>query len=563
MATTAAPIPEKSIAVLPFTNMTANAENGFFADGVQDEILSNLSKIADLKVISRTSVNQYRGAKQDMKEIGRQLGVAHLLEGSVQRANDRVRVTAQLVDARTDTSQWSEHYDRDLADVFAIQSEIARTIASHLQAKLSPAEKAAIEQPLTTNVQAFDLFTRARAQIDTVTFNTRAKSDLTEAVQLLDKAVELDSGFLQAYCQMANAHGILYLLGYDHTPQRLALADAAVQNALRIAPDSGDAHYARAENLYRCHLDYDGALAELAIAQKSLPNDPRVYLLRGFIDRRQGSNEDGLQNMARALKLDPRNLYTLHQISLSYELLHRYADYAETLERALAIAPDDLDTKAERGAVELKWRGDPAPLHAVIDSILANKPAQASTVADKWIDLALSERDANAARGAVAALGDNTFGQDAIRLNYHVANGLIARMEGDQAAATAAFTAARERQARLLEPQPDYAPGLVVLALIDAGLDRKEDALRESQRAIELLPRKKDSINAPLVQAYAAIVAAWCGEKELAIERLTQSLKLPSKVHYGQLKLHPYWDPLRGDPRFEKIVASLAPNGKA
>jgi TolB-like protein/Tfp pilus assembly protein PilF len=552
--------PEKSIAVLPFTNMTADAENAFFADGIQDEILSNLAKVADLKVISRTSVMQYRGAaKQSAREIGQQLGVAHLLEGTVQRSANRIRIEASLIDARTDQNQWSERYDRDLADVFAIQSEIATAIAAQLQAKLTGAEKVALTKPSTTNLAASDLYARANALLRTTSFNTRAKDDLLRASRLLDEAVTLDPNFLLAHCQLANVHGQLYLLGLDHTPARRALADAAAARALRIAPDSGDAHFAIAENLYRCHADFDGALAELAIARKSLPNDPRVAILQGFIERRQGADDAGLRHFARALELDPRNVYLVHQIALTYEMLHRYPDYAATLDRALILQPGDADTRSERASIDLKSRGETRPLHATVAEILAENPAAARSMADKWIDLALCERDADASRRAVEALGDNTFGQDAIRFSGEMGEALIARMSGDAVGAQAAFARAREQQAKVVEAQPDYSPALCVLALIDAGLGQKQDALRESQRAVELLPRKKDAINGPLVLAYAAIVAAWCGETDLAMQRLALATQLPTRLTFGQLKLHPFWDPIRSDPRFEKIVSPLAP----
>ncbi|OAI43243.1 hypothetical protein AYO41_02425 [Verrucomicrobia bacterium SCGC AG-212-E04] len=553
-------VPEKSIAVLPFTNMTADAENAFFADGVQEEILSNLAKVADLKVISRTSVMQYRGAaKLSAREIAQQLGVAYLLEGTVRRSANRIRVEASLIDARTDQNQWSERYDRDLADVFTIQSEIATAIAAQLKAKLTGAEKVALSKPSTTNLAASDLYTRASALLRTTSFNARAKDDLLRAIRLLDEAVALDPNYLLAHCQLANAHGQLYLLGLDHTSARRALADAAAARALRIAPDSGDAHFTVAENLYRCHADYDGALAELAIARKSLPNDPRVATLQGFIDRRQGANDAGLRHFARALELDPRNFYLVHQIALTYEMLHRYPDYVATLDRALLLQPGDADTRAERALIEPKSRGETKLAHAEFAAILAENPAAARSIADKWFELALCERDADAARRALEALGDNTFGQDAIRFSNDVGEALVARMVGDAVGAQAAFTRAREQQLQVVEAQPDYGPALCVLALIDAGLGRKDDARRESQRAIDLLPRKKDSINGPLVLAYSAVVAGWCGDMDLAMQRLALSTELPTRLNYGHLKLNPLWDPMRNDARFEKVISPLAP----
>jgi TolB-like protein/class 3 adenylate cyclase len=316
---------EKSIAVLPFENLSDNKENAFFTDGVQDEILTDLSKIADLKVISRTSVMQYKtGTARNLREIAQQLGVAHLVEGSVQRVSNRVRVNAQLIDARNDAHLWAQTYDRDLADVFAIQSEIAKAIADQLQAKLSPAEKNAIEQRPTSDVAAFDLYSRAKNLMLTTAFSAIAGKQLDEAVTLLNQALQRDSSFFLAQCQLARAHDQLYALGLDHTSARLAKADAAVEGAIRLRPEAGESHLVRAQHLYYCYRDYDGALKELELARGTLPNNPEIPEVTGYILRRRGKSEEGLQSIKRALELDPRNFYTLQQIGLSYSYLRRY-----------------------------------------------------------------------------------------------------------------------------------------------------------------------------------------------------------------------------------------------
>jgi TolB-like protein/class 3 adenylate cyclase/Tfp pilus assembly protein PilF len=557
-----AAIPEKSIAVLPFENLSEEKANAFFADGVQDEILTDLAKIADLKVISRTSVMQYKtGVARNLREIGKQLGVAHLLEGSVQRAANRVRVNAQLIDARTDAHLWAQTYDRDLADVFAIQSEIAKAIADQLQAKLSPNEKAAIEKPPTADVIAFDLYSRARTLILTTTFTAIGGKNLLQAVDLLNQALARDPSFFLARCQLAYAHDNLYFLGVDHTPARLAAAEAAVQAAVQMRPDAGEAHLARAELLYRGYLDYDGALAELEVARRSLPNEPVVSELTGYIARRRGKQEEGLRYLERALQLDPRNFFTLQQIALSYYYLRRYGDAAAVLDRALEIKPDDAETEVTRALLELDSRGDTRPLHQTIDSLRVNNPAGLASVADSWLICALAERDPAAAEAALKELGDNAFGNDAVQFNHTFVEGLIARMANDQNKAHAAFAAIRAEQQKVVQDQPAYGPAFCVLGMIDAGLGRKEEALREGRRAMELMPPEKDSINGAHMIEYFAIIAAWVGEKDLAFEQLGKAIQLPGygTATYGQLKLLPYWDPLRGDPRFEKIVVSLAP----
>src|SRR5712672_1156344 len=558
-------IESKSIAVLPFENLSEEKANAYFADGMQDEILINLARIADLKVISRTSVMQYKtDSQRNLREIGQQLGVAFLLEGRVQRAANRVRVNAQLIDSRNEANVWAQTYDRDLADVFAIQSEIAKAIAEQLQAKLSPNEKKAIEQPPTTDLAAFDLYSRAKSLLLKAGLSATAEPDLRKAIELLDEAVKRDPSFFDAYCQLAWAHETIYAVrGSDHTPARLALAEAAVQAATRLRPDAAETHLARAQYLYYGLRDYAGALAELEIARRALPNDPRLFELTGYILRRRGQQEEGLQNLQRAVELDPRNINTLQKISLSYQNLGRYAESIAALDRALAIVPDNVETRASRGEFYVFWKADIRPLRQTIDAILAQGPGAIARAASSWFDCALAERDPAAVERALVAVGDNPcWGEGAIQLSHSFGEGLLARMTKDEARARTAFEAARAQQEKIVQGQPDYGPTLCVLGLIDAALGRKDLALDEGRRAIALMPVEKDVKNGSLVLQYFAITAAWAGEKELALQQLEAGLRAPTAslmLSYGALKLFPLWDPLRGDPRFEKIVASLAP----
>jgi TolB-like protein/class 3 adenylate cyclase/Flp pilus assembly protein TadD len=550
---------EKSIAVLPFENLSAEKENAYFADGVQDEILTLLARIADLKIISRVSVMQYKsGVARNLREIGQQLGVANVVEGSVQRSGNRVRVNARLVDARTDRQLWAQTYDRDLADVFAIQSEIAKAIAEQLQAKLSPGEENAIERPPTGDIAAFDLYTRAKNLLLT-SFSSAAKAKLLQAADLLNQAVARDPSFFKAYCQLANVHDTLYLLGFDHTPARLASAEAAIQAAFRLRPDAGETHLARAQNLYRGYLDYKAALAELEVAGQTLPNDPGVFELKGYIERRQGRWEESTRNLEHAIDLDPRNFFTLQQIGLSYGVLRRYAEQISVLDRALAVEPNDANVKVALASVEFHWKANTRPLHQTIDSIRAANPSALPSVVNDWLSCALAERDVAAAKNALNAFGETPLTDYAVHLTRSVIDGVLARMGKDEGKARSAFTAARAEQEKTVQAQPNYGPALCALGLIDAGLGRKEEALREGRRAVELLPVEKDAINGPLMIEYLAMIAAWVGDKDLACEKLAIAVRPPSTVSYGQLKLLPFWDPLRGDPRFEKIVASLAP----
>ena len=559
MSQNAAPanISEKSIAVLPFENLSDHQANANFAMGIQDEILTDLAKIADLKVISRTSVMQYKTrGERNLREIGQQLGVAHVLEGSVQRAGNRIRVNAQLINARTDAHLWAQTYDRDLADVFAIQSEIAKAIAGQLEAKLSPREENAIERPPTSDIPAFELY----AQAKNVLAIRNARSNLLEAVDLLNQAIARDPSFFKAYCQLAHTHDRLYFLGYDHTPARLALAEAAIQAAFRLHPDAGEAHLARAQNLYRGYLEYDAALAELEVAGQTLPNDAGVFELKAYIQRRRGKQEEAVRSLERAIDIDPRNTFTLQQIALSYHHLRRFAEEKSVLDRALAIEPNDVDTKIARAFVEFHWKADTRPLHQILDSIRATNPGATQTIADGWLICALAERDAGAAINAAIAAGANPpFIDEAVNFSRPFVEGIIARVAKDDAKARSAFTAARAEQEKIIHAQPNYGPPLCVLGLIDAGLGRKEEALRAGRRAVELLPLEKDAINGTAMIKYLAMIAAWVGDDDLACEQLAVAIRPPSRLTYGQLKLLPFWDPLRGNPRFEKIVASLAP----
>jgi Tfp pilus assembly protein PilF len=448
-----------------------------------------------------------------------------------------------------------------LADIFAIQSEIAKAIADQLQTKLSPREKAAIEQPPTIDVRAFELYSHAKTLNLSIAYTAGHRQMLSEAADLLNQAVERDRSFFQAYCLLADVHTELYLLGVDRTPERLAMAKKALDAASRLQPDAGEVRLVRAQYLYRTHLDYGGALRELQSAPETLPNSARVFELTGYIRRRQGHLEEGLQNFKRSLELDPRNISILHQLAMSYYLMRRYSDVMPVLDRALTIRPDDVETQVTRASVELSWKADTRPMRRVIDSIRKNNPAKLPSIADTWFVSALAERNPSDAEAALAALDDGTFGTNSVQLNRRFGEGLLARMTKDDARARAAFMAARVEQEKVVKAQPDYGPALCVLGLIDAGLGKKEEALREGLRAIELLPVAKDSLNGTHMIEYFAITAAWVGEKGLACEQLEKTTRLPGSWFdsYGQLKLSPVWDPLRGDTRFEKLVASLAP----
>ena len=550
--------PEKSIAVLPFENLSQDPENAYFADGVQDEILTDLAKVADLKVISRTSVMQYKNAAmRNLREIAQQLGVSHMLEGSVQRAANRIRVNAQLIDARTDAHLWAEHYDRPLDDVFAIQSEIAKTIADQLQAKISPSEKAAIEKAPTTNLVAYDRYLRAQELFADTSDPIHAREKLPQAAHLLEEAVTLDPHFLPAWCLLSRIHGVTYFRGHDHTPARIDLAYATVQAALRLQEDAGEAHLALANYYYHGFRDYQRARSELAIARQTLPNSADVFRYTGFIDRRQGHWEEATRNLERAVELDPRNFFILQQLALTYQSQRRYADEARTYDRALTIVPADPNTRILRALVALDWRADLKPFQATLATLVAENLSVAPDVDSPLY--ALCERTAAAATRTLTNYPREGVVNNGVNFPYAYWQGAVARCQGDSAKARTAFTAARREVEKTVEQQPDFAAALSLLGMIDAGLERKEEALREGGRGCELLPISKDAIDGADLAINLAQIYAWTGEKDRAIEQIAAVERVPNTLSYGLLKLHPYWDSLRGDPRFEKIVASLAP----
>jgi serine/threonine-protein kinase len=555
-STTVPDVPEKSIAVLPFENLSADPENAFFVDGLHDEILSDLAKIADLKVISRTSVMQYRtAAKRNLREIANELGVAHILEGSVQRSGNRVRLRAQLIDARTDVHLWAEKFDRPLDDVFAIQSDIAKAVADQLQAKLSRAEKAAIEQPPTADLVAYDRYLRGMKLAASIGFDAREMEHIRQAIRLLNQAVAHDPSFLLAYCQLARAHDQLYFLGVDHSPARLALAHEALTKALQLGPDRGEPHLAAALIFYHCYRDYEKALAELAIARRQLPNDSSVLRLTGFIARRQGQWEQCTSNLEQASELDPQNVFLFQQMTQTYLNLRRYSDAARTLERALAVVPKDATTRVARALIELDSRADTQPAYDAIQELVIEDPSAVDAIAEQWFYLALCRRDFTETARALASIPPEGIVPVNVRMPRHFCEGVAARARGDAPATEAAFTAVRAEMEKLVREQPDYAEALSVLGMVDAALDRKEEALREGRRAVELFPLTKDAVTGAEILRNLAITYAWAGEKDLALKELEQAVRVPGPISYGQLRLHPWWDPLHDDPRFDKLVA--------
>ncbi len=522
------------IAVLPFESFSPDKESTFFADGVYDGVLAKLAKLANLKVIDHNSVAKYRGAG-DTLEVGRALNVAYVLEGSVRRSAGKIHLNIQLVDTGNDSQVWAEEYDRDLNDVFALQGQIAQKVADQLRVNVSSTEKAAIQQPPTTDLIAYDAYLRAKDLLNDIALSTRQKEDLFQAVQL-------------------------YFGGFDHTDARLKLAETVIQSIQRLRPESAETHLALAQHYYWAHRDYDRARQELVLAHLTLPNESRIPLLAGYIDRRQGRWEKSLEEIAQALELNPRDFSVLQQIALTYEALGRYKEMAATLDRVLAIAPKDVPSRVRRALVDLENRADPKAFHTAIDAILLEDPNVSLCFVNPWLFVVLRAPDPAAVQRALFNMTDCGCFDENIPFPSGWCEGQLAKWRGNESAARAAFNSARSELSQTVQNQPDYAAALCALGVIDAVLGNKEEAIREGERAVELTPVSKNAIEGATLVRYLAVIYAWTGEKDRAIQRLAETTYLPgSHISYGYLQLHPLWDPLRRDPRFEAIVASLAP----
>ena len=551
----------KSIAVLPFENFSEDKQDAYFADGIQDDILTALSKISELKVISRSSVMRYRESKRDLRQIAQELDVANLLEGSVRRVGTEIRVTAQLIDGRTDTHLWAEHYDRKTSDVFAIQSEIAENIAAQLRAKLSPAEKAAISTRPTDDMEAFDLFLQAKDLIRTAQDTANAKETLLRAIRLLDEAIARDGKFALAYCWAAIAHDNLYWFDYDHAGARLELAEACVRQALQLAPDLGEAHLAQALVFYHGHRDYARAREQLAIARRTLPNNAEVCSLTGYIDRREGKWNDSLTNLQRAAELDPRNLKVLNDLSVLYDMLRRYDDKERLFDRAIAINPAQTNYwQLLRGETELE-KGNLPGAKQILDQLSAEYDPDGSATAAR-ISLFLYEGNAQAAQAALDGCKNQGLIDDTGSLQPRsFFAGRIARARADGPGAMAAFETARDEIKAKLRDDPDNGLLHGILCLINAGLGEREESLAEGKRAVELRPIEKDAVDGPVALTRLAMARAWLGDKDAAIEGLSLVSSVPSGPDYGQLKFDPAWSSLRDDPRYVHIVTTLQTSG--
>jgi TolB-like protein/Flp pilus assembly protein TadD len=544
---------DKSIAVLPFENLSDEKENAYFADGVQDDILTNLSKIGDLKVISRTSVNSYRdNGARNAREIGKALGVATLLEGSVRRIGNRVRVNVQLINADNDEHIWAEDYDRDLTDVFAIQSDLAQKIATALQAKLSPNEKARLNQRPTENSEAYLLFIQAEPYAAGPEMFTE---NFLKAEQLYEQAIKLDPNFAAAHACLSMVESWAYHT-FDPTPARREKARASAGEALRLQPDLPEGHLALGFAYYYGDRDYDRALAEFEIARHDLPNEAQAYMAIGAIQRRQGKLKESIANFEKAVALDPKNAGFLYNLGFSYLGLKQYEAADKMFDRALEVAPDSFSSRALKSVIAILWKGD---VEAAQKQLALSPVRDANglvTSTQVWV-LTLARKFPEALREIEQFPGE-IFDAHTGRIPKAFFEGLIYMYLGDKTKATNAFENARAIAQQLVQESPNDAPRCAILGQILAALGQKDAAIAEGKRAVALLPESEDAYDGPQITGQLAAIYTWTGEHDQALRLLDHLLQTPNGITVSILKLDPTWDPLRKDPRFQALIDKYA-----
>ena len=548
---------DKSIAVLPFQNLSAEKENAYFADGIQDDILTNLSKIGDLKVISRMSVMSYRGdGLRNAREIGKALGVGALLEGSVRRIGNRVRVSVQLINATDDQHIWAEDYDRDLTDVFAIQTDLAQKIASALQAKLSPNEKERLDRQPTQNADAYLLFIQAH---DYANRPDHSQDDSLKAEELLEQAIKLDPKFAAAFAELSMVQSWIYH-SFEPTQARREKARLNADESLRLQPNLPEGHLALGNSYYYGDRDYERALAEFEIAKRDLPNQAEAYLAIGAIQRRQGKWTESTVNFEKAAALDPKNASTLINLAYNYMALRNFEAADKTVDRAMATAPQSFAALALKAYLAAEWKGDLSVAEKQSAAIPADADPNGLVTWERYWVLKLQRKFPE----ALAVL--QKFPRETLS-TYTTApvpkaflEGTIHLLKGDTANLQTEFDKARVVSEQLLRDAPEDPARHAQHGLILAALGRKEEAIAEGKRGVELLPESQDAFDGPRLTAALAQIYAWTGESDEAFRLLDHLLAVPNGLTVPMLKLDPDWDPLRKDPRFQALIEKYAAN---
>ena len=542
---------DKSIAVLPFQNLSDEKENAYFADGIQDDILTNLSKVGDLKVISRMSVMSYRGeGVRNAREIGKTLGVATLLEGSVRRSGNRVRVSVQLINAGTDEHIWAEDYDRDLTDVFAIQTDLAQKIGAALQAKLSPTEKARLDNRPTQNPDAYLLFVQAH---DYASQKDMLRDTFLKAEPLFEQAIKLDPKFAAAFAGLSMVESWIYH-SFDPTPGRREKARLNADESLRLQPNLPEGHLALGFSYYYGDRDYERALAEFEIAKRDLPNEAQAYMAIGAIQRRQGKWAQSTANLEKAAALDPKNSSVLLNLGYNYMAARNFEAADKAFDRGIEAAPESFGSRALKSELAIRWKGDISVAEKELASVPPGVDPQGLVTLGRAGVLTL-QRKFKEALQVIQQFREETLtiraGASCPKASLE---GTLYLYLGDKVNAHSAFERARIIAERLVRESPDDAARHGQLGLILAGLGQKDAAIAEGKRAVELLPESQDAFDGPDVTAVLAQIYAWTGEHDQAFGLLDHLLVVPNGITIPGLKLDPIWDPLRKDPRFEALV---------
>src|SRR5438128_98978 len=548
---------EKSIAVLPFQSLSDEKENAYFADGMQDDILTNLSKIGDLKVISRMSVMSYRGdAVRNAREIGKALGVATLLEGSVRRAGNRVRVNVQLINANNDEHIWAEDYDRDLTDVFAIQTDLAQKIASALQAKLSPNEKARLDRRPTQDPDAYLLFVQAH---DYANRTDMLRDTSLKAEQLFEQVIKLDPNLAAAFAGLSMVESWVYH-SFDPLPARREKARLNADEALRLQPDLPEAHLALGFSYYYGDRDYERALAEFEIAKRGLPNEAQAYMAIGAIQRRQGRWVESTANLEKAAELDPKNSSILLNLGYNYMATRNFEAADKIFDRGIEAAPESFGSRALKSELAIRWKGDLSVAEKELASVPPGVDPQGLVTLGRAGVLTLPRKFPEALHVIQQFRGETLLVSASVTCPKASLEGTLYLYLDDQVDAHSAFERARIIAERLVRASPDDAARHGQLGLILAGLGQKDAAIAEGKRAVELLPESRDAFDGPEVTAVLAQIYAWTGEHDQAFGLLDHLLVVPNGITVPGLKLDPIWDPLRKDPRYQALIEKYAAN---
>jgi len=556
-APAAAAAPAKSIAVLPFENLSEDKANAYFATGMQDEILTRLASIRDLKVISRTSTLKYQSHPEDLKTVGAQLGVASVLEGSVQRAGEQVHINLQLIDARNDSHLWAQSYDREIKDIFAVERDVAQSVADALKAHLMPAEAARVAAAPTQNPAAYDLYLRGMAHFNKAyDQDVLTAAEMPQAIALFEQALAADPKFALADAQLGYAHMFMYFNAGDRTETRLASAKAAVDRSLALQPDLGEAHFTLGIYHYWGRREYDPAIEQLRLARETLPNSADVVTIIAAVARRQNRWDEAVTGFRQATLLDPRSSIALDQLALSYAQLRRYAEADRVFGQAVALSTEPADERMTQAESEVLWHGDLAPLRAAVSELVPGSAAYVGNALPIW-GMHWLARDYAAASALAAAGGlDNWSDQNNIVLPRMLHLAWANRAAGKAALANEAVTAVLEKTRAALALRPDDADLHLALGFAEAERGLKEDALREGRRATDLMPVSRDAVTGSGMLVWVAMLEVRVGANDAAFDHLRQALKLPTgmAISAAMLKLDPVWDPIRNDARFAQLL---------